>query len=311
MTDDAPFAPVPDRVPGPVRGRVETPEPGLRRLLAPNPSPMTERGTNTYIVGEGRVAVIDPGPDRPEHLAAIRAALASGETVSHILVTHAHRDHSGLAPALAQATGAPVLAFGRAEDGRSELMQRLAAEGLSGGGEGLDRSLTPDRLLSDGDTVSGDGWTLTALWTPGHAAGHLCFAWGNVVFSGDTVMGWASTMVSPPDGDLTAFMASTERLAARGARVFYPGHGAAIPRPAERCAWLLTHRRDREAAILAALDGGGRTPAELTRAVYRDTPAALMPAAERNVLAHLIDLAQKNRVRAAPRLSGDARFHPV
>lgn len=302
MTDDA-FNPLP--------GRPETLEPGLRRILASNPSPMTYRGTNTYLLGESRIAVIDPGPDVRAHLDAILSALAPGETVSHILVTHAHRDHSGLAPGLASATGAPVLAFGSALDGRSEAMQRLAATGLAGGGEGLDTTFEPDHRLTDGDRVDGGAWSLTALRTPGHAASHLCFAWGDAVFSGDTVMGWASTMVSPPDGDLTAFMASTERLRSLDARVFYPGHGAPVPRPADRCAWLLSHRRGRESAILAALPAEGLTPAAVTAIVYHDVAPPLLPAAERNVLAHLIDLVQRNLVVAHPAPAADAIYRPA
>ena len=288
---------------------VERPEPGLRLVRAPNPSPMTAEGTNSYILGEGTVAVIDPGPDDPAHLAALRAALAPGERVSHILVTHAHRDHSPLARPLSQVTGAPVLAFGRAGEGRSPTMARLAAEGLAGGGEGVDAAFAPDRRLRDGETICGPGWSLTALHTPGHMAGHLAFAWGDAVFTGDHVMGWASSLVSPPDGDLAAFMASCHRLAARQDRIHYPGHGAPIPDPAGRLAWLVAHRQARDTAIRAALAAGAATVPALTATIYTETPPALLPAAERNVFAHLVALVDTGAAAATPALSPTARFH--
>ena len=292
----------------PVPGVVERLEPGIRRILAPNPSPMTYRGTNTYLLGEGHVAVIDPGPALPAHQRAILDALAPGEVISHIFVTHSHIDHSPLAAPLALATGAAIHAFGDSYAGRSEVMTSLAAAGLTGGGEGVDPDFEPHELLADEVTVDAGGVQLTALWTPGHFGNHLCFAYGDAVFTGDHVMGWASTMVSPPDGDLTAFMATTARLAARGDRVFYPGHGAAISQPAARAEWLIAHRKGREAAILARLDGFGTDIPALTRAIYTEVPVALLFAAERNVFAHLIDLHQKNQIQADPHLSRSARF---
>lgn len=287
---------------------MDRPEPGLRRVVAPNPSPLTHRGTNTWILGQGRVAVIDPGPAIPAHLAAILAALAPGEVVSHILVTHAHADHSPLARDLSAATGAPVLGFGPALAGRSAVMQRLASAGLAGGGEGLDAGFVPDAVLTDGALVAGDGWQVQAIHTPGHFAGHMSFAWGDRLFSGDLVMGWSTSLVSPPDGDMGDYMASLARLSARPWRRFYPGHGDAVTDPAARLADLIAHRRAREAAILAALSDGPLHLAPLTRRVYADTPAALHPAAARNAFAHLIDLATRGRVTAEPALSPDALF---
>ncbi|MCB2137247.1 MAG: MBL fold metallo-hydrolase, partial [Rhodobacteraceae bacterium] len=192
-------------------GRAVTLAPGLRRVLAPNPSPMTFRGTNTYILGEDAVAVIDPGPESEAHLAALLAAIGDAGRISHILVTHAHLDHSPLARRLARLSGAPVLAFGAAEDGRSARMAALAASGHAGGGEGVDTAFRPDCRLSDGDRIEGAGWVLEAIHTPGHFAGHLSFLWGDRVFSGDHVMGWASSLVSPPDGDMGAYMRSLDR----------------------------------------------------------------------------------------------------
>lgn len=295
----------------PPTGTAEDLEPGLRRIVAPNPSPMTWRGTNTYLVGETGLAVIDPGPDDPGHLQAILDAVGPGQHVSHILVTHAHLDHSPLAHPLAQATGAPVLAYGDARAGRSAVMEMLEANGLAGGGEGVDAGFAPDIALADGDTVQGDGWEIRALWTPGHFGNHLAFLWGDVGFSGDLVMGWASSLVSPPDGDLTDFMASCDRLRAERLRILHAGHGAPVTDPAARIDWLTGHRRGREAAILAALAAGPADAATLTRTIYTDTPAALLPAAERNVFAHLVDLVQKNRVAAKSALSARAVFERV
>jgi len=295
----------------PTPGVVEQLEAGIRRLLAPNPSPMTFRGTNTYIVGTGRVAVIDPGPAIPTHLDSILAALDPGEVISHILITHSHLDHSPLAASLARITGAPIYAYGDSTAGRSPVMKRLAAMGLTGGGEGVDANFAPDILLADQATLVGDDWQLTALWTPGHFCNHLSYAMGDAVFTGDHIMGWASTMVSPPDGDLAAFMTSTAKLEARNDRIYYPGHGAPIANPQQRAQWLLNHRKSREANILSHLNDKGSTIPRLARAIYTDIPGALLPAAERNVFAHLIDLHEKSRVKALPQLSLDARFHKL
>lgn len=286
----------------------ETLAPGLRRLIAPNPSPMTYWGTNTYLIGEAEVAVIDPGPDDPAHLAAILDAVPPGGRISHVLVTHAHRDHSPGARPLSERTGAKVHAFGPAEAGRSPVMRALAAGGLSGGGEGVDAGFRPDVVLADGDIVEGDGWQLAALHTPGHMGNHLSFAWGDALFCGDLVMGWASSLVSPPDGDLTDFMASCRRLRAEAWSVFHPGHGLPVTEPAARLDWLLSHRSAREAQIRAALRTGPATPEALAAAIYTDTAPALLPAATRNVFAHLIDLHGRGLVTAEPRLSPDARF---
>ncbi|BBU56459.1 MBL fold hydrolase [Mameliella alba] len=295
----------------PRTGIAETLAPGLRRVLAPNPSPMTFRGTNTYLLGTGGIAVIDPGPDDPTHLQALLDALTPGQEITHILVTHAHLDHSPLARDLSRRTGAPVLGFGPAQAGRSAIMRKLANEGLVGGGEGVDSGFVPDIVLADGDTVAGDGWTVEALHTPGHMANHLSFAWGDVLFSGDLVMGWATSLVSPPDGDLTAFMASLERLQERPWSLFHAGHGAPVTAPAERLEALLTHRRGRETAILEALTQTPATARDLAERIYTDVPPALLPAATRNVLAHLIDLTSKSRVAPVGDLSAEAVFRSI
>ena len=289
-------------------GIAEEIEPGLRRLLAPNPSPMTFRGTNTYIIGTRDLAVIDPGPASEEHLDAILGSVAPGQEITHIFVTHAHVDHSPLARPLAQKTGAPVLAFGDAYAGRSSVMQELAAQGLAGGGEGIDAGFAPDMTLADGDVVAGDGWALETIHTPGHFGNHVSFASGDTCFCGDHVMGWASSLVSPPDGDLTDFMASCRKLAARDWRVFHAGHGAPIENPSARLAWLIKHREMRETEILNALANGPARAYEIAQRIYTDTPPALMGAATRNVFAHLVDLMGRGRITCLGRLESDAIF---
>lgn len=282
--------------------------PNIRRILAPNPSPMTFRGTNTYLVGERQIAVIDPGPDDAEHRAAIMAAIRPDQQVTHILVTHAHLDHSPLAARLARETGASIYAYGAADAGRSAIMQQLADTGLVGGGEGVDAGFVPDVGLDDGAVVEGEGWQLTAHWTPGHFGNHLSFSMGDAIFTGDLVMGWASSLVSPPDGDLTDFMASCHRLRALDATIFHAGHGAPITDPQERLDWLIGHRMSRETAIVEKLRHGPADAKTLAHTIYTDTPATLLPAATRNVLAHLIDLYGKNRVETQNELTANAIF---
>ncbi len=282
--------------------------PGLRRILAPNPSPMTYRGTNTYLLGTGDVAVIDPGPENAEHLDAILAALRPGQRISHIIVTHSHLDHSPLSRALGARTGAPVLGFGGPQAGRSAAMDALVASGMAGGGEGIDHAFAPDIEVADGEIIEGDGWQLQVLHTPGHLGNHIALAWGDVCFTADHVMGWASSLVSPPDGDLTDFMASCHRLRARDWSVFHPGHGAPVDNPRARLEWLITHRLSRESAILDQLAQGAANAADLAARIYTDTPPALLPAAERNVLAHLVDLMGKTLVEPLDPLAATTRF---
>lgn len=279
---------------------------GVRLVLAPNPSPMTERGTNTWLLGEGAVVVIDPGPADPRHLGAIMAALRPGERIARILVSHAHLDHSPAARPLAQATGAPVLAFGDALAGRSARMQALAGLSL-GGGEGVDTAFAPDERLGDGDGFAINGLALGALHTPGHFGNHLSFHWQGLVFTGDQVMGWAPSLVSPPDGDLTDFMASLDRLEALGQTVLLPGHGAPVADGPGRIRDLRCHRLGREAAILSAIGAGAGTVQAITAAVYHDVQPALLPAAARNVLAHLIDLEARARIETEGPAGPDMR----
>ncbi|KIC42849.1 metallo-beta-lactamase [Ruegeria sp. ANG-R] len=284
---------------------------GLRRVLAPNPSPMTYRGTNTYLLGERDIAVIDPGPLSDAHLQAILDALRPGQRISHIFVTHTHLDHSPLAAPLSTRTGAPVLAFGGPQAGRSDVMSELAQNGLAGGGEGIDSDFHPDVELEDGAQVAADGWQLEVIHTPGHLGNHIALAWGDVCFTADHVMGWASSLVSPPDGDLTDFMAACHRLRTQEWSVFHPGHGAPVTAPDQRLDWLIQHRLTRETQILEALSQGPATARQLAQRIYTETPAALLPAAERNVFAHLVDLTGKSRVVPADTLSATARFRRI
>jgi glyoxylase-like metal-dependent hydrolase (beta-lactamase superfamily II) len=266
-------------------GAVEQIAPGIRRIVCANPGPFTFRGTNTYLIGRGEVAVLDPGPTDAAHLEAILRATA-GERITRILVSHTHRDHSPGAAALVAATGATTFGHGP------------HATPPDAGGEGGDHTFRPDIALPDGATVDSGDWRVTALHTPGHCANHLCFALENaaapgILFSADHVMSWSTTVVSPPDGDMAAYMASLARIAARDDRLYLPGHGPPLPGPAPFVAALAAHRREREAKVFDALRAARRaTAAELVPPVYGpELDPKLVPAAARSLLAHLIKLA--------------------
>ena len=304
MTD--PF----DRDPKVTHGRAEAVH-GVRRVTCANPSPMTFSGTRSYLVGEGEVALIDPGPDDAAHRAALLAALGPGERIAHIFLTHTHADHSAGARALARETGAQVIGFGPHGAGMSATMRALEAAGADlGGGEGADRTTMPGHCLADGETVAGPGWALTAIWTPGHLSNHisLVLEGTGVVFTGDVVMGWATTLVSPPEGDMAALMASLRRLRTRNDTVFLPGHGHPVTDPAGMLDHQIAHREGRARAILGHLGNGPATAAELARAIYTDTDSALLPAAARNVFATLIGLMDEGRTRPLGALNPKARF---
>ena len=288
--------------------------PGILRLRAPNSGPMTFTGTNTYMIGAGARAVIDPGPTDSAHMDAILGVLEEGETISHIFVTHAHRDHSPLAAPLAKRTGAKIYAFGTAQAGRSDIMRRLAEEQKArsdttlGGGEGVDESFEPDVILACGDTVTAPSWSLTALHTPGHFCNHLTFLMGDIAFTGDHIMGWSSTLISPPDGDLADYFASLARVEAAAPRLCYPGHGEPITSPTTKIAELRAHRELRSRQILDALRDGPATANSLAARLYTTIPPKLLPAATRNTLAHLIDLASKNKISHAEPLQTLTEF---
>lgn len=270
--------------------------PLVTRVLAPNASPYTYTGTQTHLVGRGELTVVDPGPDDPAHLAALLSAI-DGRPVSAVLVTHHHRDHSPLSRALAAATGAPVLG--------------PVAFHHPGDDVAFDAGYRPDRVLADGDEVSGDGWTLRAVATPGHTSNHLAYALPEAaaLFSGDHVMGWSTSVVSPPDGDMGRYMASLEKLLApeRTERIYFPGHGDAVENPQRLVRAMLAHRRQREAQLVRALADGPATAAALAERMYAGLDARLMGAARRSVLAHLLDLERRGLAQSLAQ-TGDDRW---
>ena len=283
-------------------GRVDRVSPLIRRVIADNPGPFTFTGTGTYIVGRSEpgagVAVIDPGPPDPDHLAALLRAV-EGQTVSHVLVTHTHRDHAPLARPFAEAVGAPVLAA------RPPVRTIHVSGGLD---EDDDDSFAPDVILEGGETLAGDGWTMEALSTPGHASNHMAFVLRdeNALFSGDHVMGWSTTVVAPPDGDMAAYMASLEAVIERRFTTIWPTHGAPVTDPGPFLEAYRAHRLGREAQVLARLAAGDRKIGDMVPALYASVDPGLWPAASLSVWAHLIALEQAGRVRARPGPAIDA-----
>ena len=261
--------------------------PLVTRVLAPNASPYTHTGTQTHLVGTRDLAVIDPGPDSPEHLSALLTAIAA-RPVRAIVITHHHRDHSPLSRVLRDATGAPIV--GAAPVARTD---------GTAGDAAFDADYAPDRVMVESDEVMGEGWTLRALATPGHTSNHLAFALpeAGALFSGDHVMGWSTSIVSPPDGDMGDYIASLEKLLARDDRVYYPGHGEAVEDPRRLVRGMLGHRRQREAQLLRLLRDGAATLPVLTLRAYAGLDPRLIPAAERSLLAHLLDLERRELVK--------------
>lgn len=269
-------------------GQCERLSPLVRRVTARNPGPFTYTGTGVFIIGSGEVAVIDPGPHLPDHEAALDAALA-GERVTHVLVTHHHADHSPLAHPLARKHGCLVHAMSPRGLPAPETEVRLEA--------GDDAGFRPDVEIADGDTVSGPGWTLRALHTPGHTSNHMCFALieENTLFSGDHVMGWSTSVVSPPDGRMGDYMASLERVRAAGFNLIRPTHGPAIDKPRSFLSAYIGHRRARERQILALLAGGQQRIRDLVPVMYAHVDKRLHPAAAHSVLAHMIHLVEQGK----------------
>jgi glyoxylase-like metal-dependent hydrolase (beta-lactamase superfamily II) len=279
-------------------GKLEEVAPGIRRIVARNPGPFTFRGTGTYVVGEGKVAVIDPGPDLPEHVEALLMDLA-GEEITHILVTHTHNDHSPAAAAVKEATGAPTYGFGPHAGGREHAVE-----------EGGDWNFVPDILIKDGDEIAGDGWRFEAVHTPGHTSNHLCFALPDrgILFSGDHVMGWSTSVIAPPDGDMAAYMASLDKLLGRRDSLYWPTHGPAITEPHGHVRAFIAHRREREEGIVECLRNGiGRVDAMVER-LYAGLNPSLKGAAGRSVLAHLIDLAARGVVSSEETPTTEATY---
>jgi glyoxylase-like metal-dependent hydrolase (beta-lactamase superfamily II) len=276
--------------------------PLIRRVVARNPGPFTFMGTGTYIVGRGEVAVIDPGPDLPEHLEAILAALEPGERVTHILVTHHHSDHSPLARPLKARTGAAI--YGCAVGAAAE-ESTIRTEA------GADFDFAPDvSLCGGGQVLEGPGWTLEAVATPGHTSNHICFALKeeNALFSGDHIMGWSTTVITPPDGDMTDYMDSLERVKARDFDVLWPTHGPPIREVTPFIEAYAAHRRAREAQVLAAVGEGYERIVEMVPKLYADVDPRLHPAAARSVLGHMIDLVRRGKVATDGPASIDSRY---
>jgi glyoxylase-like metal-dependent hydrolase (beta-lactamase superfamily II) len=281
-------------------GRLETVAPRVRRIVARNPSPFTFRGTGTYVIGNGEVAVIDPGPDLAEHIEALLAGLR-GERVTHILITHTHRDHSPAAAALKAATGVATWGFGPHAGG---------VRGEPGVEEGGDWDFVPDVEVRDGDRIAGEGWRFEAVHTPGHTSNHLCFALedGSILFSGDHVMGWSTSVISPPDGDMAAYMMSLDKLLGRRDAVYWPTHGPAITEPHRHVRAFVAHRRERETGILDCLAAGIEQIDAIVERLYVGLQPGLRRAAARSVQAHLIDLVGRGIVESERPPTIDARY---
>jgi glyoxylase-like metal-dependent hydrolase (beta-lactamase superfamily II) len=271
--------------------------PLVRRIVCGNPGPFTFKGTSTFIVGRSKLAVIDPGPADAAHLDALLAA-TEGEIITHIFVTHSHADHSPLAIALKEKSGAPI--FGK----------RLRADVGSGLEAGVDRGFAPDVELGDGDAVEGLGWRLEAIATPGHLANHLCLALPEerALFSGDHVMSWSTSIVAPPHGHMGRYMASLQKLLPRGDAVYHPGHGPSRRNPLPLVRAYLTHRRMREEAILARIVEGDRSIEAIVERVYAGLDPKLKGAAKLSALAHVEHLIEQGKVRAVSASNGLAEY---
>ena len=302
MADEIPF----DRAFDTAPGRAEHVAPGVRRILAPNPSPFTFTGTCSYVIGKGRVAILDPGPNDPAHISALLEAVR-GETVENILVTHTHRDHSTAAATIKERTGAKLLAEGPHRAARPlHLGETNPIEA------GADRDFVPDIRLRDGDAVEGPGYVLEAIATPGHTANHLAFALrgANCLFSGDHVMAWSTSIVAPPDGAMGDYMASLEKLRARPEMFYLPGHGPPVRDAPAYLDRLIAHRGAREAAILRRLERGEVDIPSLVQAIYIGLDQRLIPAAALTTFAHLEDLIDRGRAvtEGLPSLAGRYRL---
>ncbi|MBB6219951.1 MBL fold metallo-hydrolase [Rhizobium leguminosarum] len=278
----------------PAYGRAVPVAQGVERITAENPGPFTFFGTNSYIVGGASVAVIDPGPEDEAHFQALMAALG-GREVTHIFVSHTHRDHSPLSRRLQAATGAVTVGQGPHRPARP-----LRAGEINPFSESSDVEFVPDLAIGDGETIAGDGWALTAVLTPGHTANHAAFALEgrDILFSGDHVMAWSTSIVAPPDGAMADYMASLERLIAREDRLLLPGHGGPVMEPASFLLALKAHRLKREQAILTRIRAGDHRIAEMVKAIYSDTDPKLYGAAALSVLAHIEDLLERGEIAA-------------
>lgn len=304
MQDDIPFSRDFDAAPG----QAERISPLVRRVVAPNPSPFTFKGTCTYIVGHGEVAVIDPGPADEAHIAAIRAAL-KGERITHILVTHTHRDHSPGAALLKQECDAAIYAYetNAGADERADVSGGVKLDAA------IDHDFSPDVAVRHGDLIEHEEWAMECVFTPGHMSNHMCFALGaeGALFSGDHVMAWATSVIAPPDGDMADYMASLKLLTGREEQVFWPGHGGPVTSPRRFVRAFIAHRKMREAAILKRLRTGDRQIADMIPHIYGNLDPRLIAAASLSVLAHLEDLVRRGKVAVEGPLATSARFAPA
>ena len=264
-------------------------------ILAPNPSPMTFKGTNTYIIDNDELAIIDPGPLSEEHLNNILDITAE-RPVKYIFLTHSHIDHSPLAKQLSVELSTPIYGYGASDTGLSSTMLSLIDSGYESGSEGIDYEFNPDNLIKNNENFELNDNIISAIHTPGHMGNHVCFQYNKVIFSGDHVMDWATSMVSPPYGDLTQFMASCRLLQTKEFDIFLPGHGDPVTNPSERLNFLINHRLERERQIKETIKNTPLTSSEITEIVYTDIDSSLIPAATRNVFAHLIDLNERGLV---------------
>ena len=282
-------------------GVVEFLTPLVRRIVAPNPGPFTFKGTGTYIVGRGKVAIIDPGPNLTKHVEALLFAL-DGEEITHQLITHTHLDHSPAAKLLKEHTGALTYGFGPHGSGRFE--KGIKVE------EGGDLDFTPDVTVSHGDQIQGAGWSFECLHTPGHTSNHICYVLReeNALFPGDHVMGWSTTVVSPPDGDMKAYINSLRYLSERNEEIYYPTHGAPIENPLSFVRTLISHRMMREKQILALLEQGDSAIAIMVQNMYKGLDPRLISAAQRSVFAHIIDLSDRGKISCEGELEIDKVF---
>jgi glyoxylase-like metal-dependent hydrolase (beta-lactamase superfamily II) len=278
--------------------------PGVVRIVANNPNHFTFKGTNTYLLGTGTLGLIDPGPDDPAHLKAILQA-AGKRRISHVIITHTHRDHTDGMPALLAATGARTVGFGR------RIANRGTPRTSPSGGEYVEKDFAPDIPLTDGQRVEGEGWALTAVHTPGHAPDHLCFALEgtSILFSGDHVMGWNTSVVAPPEGSMGAYMSSLQRLIDRtDDQVYFPGHGGQVENPQRLVKAYLLHRRMREQAVLDCIRQGNDTVRSIVPVIYKDLDPKLLNAASLSVLAHVEHLMERALVYCDSPLSPDRRL---
>jgi glyoxylase-like metal-dependent hydrolase (beta-lactamase superfamily II) len=288
----------------PAYGEAVAVAPDVLRLTVNNPSPFTFHGTNSYIVGRDTLAVIDPGPEDAEHFQALVRAIA-GRPVSHVFVSHTHRDHSPLTERLKEATGATVVAEGPHRPARPLRIGETNPLDAS-----ADTGFRPDLALADGEAISGDGWALRGIFTPGHCANHMCFSLEGtgILFSADHVMAWSTSIVAPPDGAMSDYMTSLDKLLGRSDRLYLPGHGGPVASPAQFVRGLKTHRKMRERAILERLRAGDRTIPEMVKTIYRGTDSRLHGAAGLSVLAHMEDLVGRGEVAAEGEIAIDSNY---